>query len=237
MLTVAAVLVAAGVHRIGGMGFALVAMPALIMLQGPGDGMRLGLLLGTMVSIAALAQTWRAVDLRTTALLALPALASIPLGSLVAQTVTSSILLIVVGTLLASLLLAGRRIRQTEKRGKQLSLPLGTGLLAGFIHGLSGLSAPLLTAYAIASQWHHRTFVASSQIVFIIFNMASLLSWGWSGALLFQSAALCPVLLLGICAGAVVRRLITSRTAMRFTLTVAWTSALGAIVKGILAWP
>lgn len=234
MLTVAAVLVAAGVHRIGGMGFALVAMPVLIMLQGPGDGMRLGLLLGMMVSIAALAQTWRAVDLRTTALLALPALASIPLGALVAQTVSSSILLIVVGTLLASLLLAGRVISRVEKQGKRLSVPLGTGLLAGFIHGLSGLSAPLLTAYAITSQWHHRTFVASSQVVFIIFNMASLLAWGWSGALLFQSVILSPVLLLGVCAGAFVRRLITSRTAMRFTLTVAWSSALGAILKGVL---
>lgn len=237
VLTVAAVLIAAGVHRVGGMGFALVAMPVLIMLHGPKDGMCLGLLLGLMISVAALAQTWRSVDLRITALLALPAVGTIPLGALVAHTVSSSILLMILGTLLVSLLLTGQMIRQREKQNNRWSLPLGTGLLAGFIHGLSGLSAPLLTAYAISSRWHHQIFVASSQVVFIVFNMASLLTWGWSGTLLVQSAILSPVLLLGVCAGACVRRLIRPGMAMRITLTVAWASALGAIAKGVLGWP
>lgn len=236
MLTAAAVLVASAVHRVGGIGFALVAMPVLILLLGPTDGMRLGLLLGLMVSVAALVQTWSAVDLRTTALLTLPALGSIPLGALLAHALNLSVLLMVVGTLLASLLLAGPAMSHVEKLNGRVSLPLGTGLVAGFIHGLCGLSAPLLTAYAITCGWTNQRFVASSQVVFVFFNVASLLAWGWSSSLLLQSAILSPVLLLGVCAGAFVRSRITSKTATAITLTVAWASALGAIAKGLMGW-
>lgn len=233
MLTSAVVLLAAGLHRIGGMGFALVAMPVLIMLLGPENGMRLGLMLGLMVSLVALVQSWRSVDAKVTMLLALPALVTIPLGVLVARLVPPAVLLIAVGTLLAALLFCGRLSRPAQS-GKSLALPLSTGLLAGFIHALSGLSAPLLTAYAITVKWPHRSFVASSQVVFILFNVASLMVWGWSSAIVVQAAVLSPMLVLGVVAGTLIRRVMSSGTAMIITLTIAWGSALGAILKGIV---
>lgn len=233
MLTAAAVLLASGLHRIGGVGFALIAMPALIMLLGPQAGMQLGLLLGLLVSLVAFLQTWRSVNVRITALLALPAVATIPVGVLVAGIVPPPVLLITVGLLLAFLLLAGSFVRATEK-ATSVALPLATGLLAGFVHALSGLSAPLLSAYAVSARWPHRSFVASSQVVFILFNVISLMAWGWPASLTFQAAALIPVLVLGVILGTLVRQKISARTAMIVTLSVAWASAAGAVLKGLL---
>lgn len=234
MLTSAIVLLAAGLHRIGGMGFALMAMPVLIMLLGPENGMRLGLLLGLMVSLVALMQTWRSVDPKITALLALPALAAIPLGALVAHLVPPPVLLVTLGALLAALLLLCGRFIPATDNAKSLALPLSVGLLAGFIHALCGLSAPILTAYAMAVNWPHRSFVASSQVVFILFNGASLTVWGWSLELVVQAAVLSPVLVLGVVAGTLIRRMISARSAMIVTLALAWASAAGAILKGLL---
>lgn len=228
ILTAATVLIAACLHRVSGMGFALVAMPVLIILLGPEEGVKLGLLLGLMVSVVSLGQAWQFVDLRTAALLAFPSLASIPLGVLLAKCISASVLLIVVGAILAVLLGLVRFIRPARSKGA-VAFPVSTGLVAGFVHALSGLSAPLLTAYAIASRWQHQAFIASSQIVFIVFNTLSIIVWGWSSAAAVQSAILSPVLLLGAITGTLIRRLITAKTAVRLTLTVAWISAVGAI--------
>lgn len=52
--------------------------------------------------------------------------------------------------------------------------------------------------------------------------------------LVVQAAVLSPVLVLGVVAGTLIRRMISARSAMIVTLALAWASAAGAILKGLL---
>ncbi|NEB75395.1 sulfite exporter TauE/SafE family protein, partial [Streptomyces sp. SID14478] len=58
------VVVAGCVQMLTGMGFALVAVPALVLLIGPGDGVLLANCAAGPVSCAGLAGGWRQVRLR-----------------------------------------------------------------------------------------------------------------------------------------------------------------------------
>ena len=69
---------AAATQRITGLGFALVSAPLLVLAEGPHNGVLLANLLSLVTNLVVLAQTWRSVEPRRVALLAVAALCLVP---------------------------------------------------------------------------------------------------------------------------------------------------------------
>lgn len=232
-LAVTAVVFAACMHQISGMGFALVAMPTMILIHGPQVGLRLGLVLGLLVCVLALAIAWRQLEWRRTLWLAVPALSTVPVGAWLSARLTPSETFIGLGLLLAGLLTTSLLIKPSPQP-HALAPALATGAAAGFVHVLSGLSAPVLTSYAVRERWDQRRFVASAQLVFIVLNVASLAARGLDPGTLSDLVFLVPALVGGLVLGTFLSRRLTPPTARKLSVIVSLSAAAVSVLKGLL---
>lgn len=222
---------AAVLHRVSGVGFAFIAFPVLIVVYGPVEGLTIGFLLGLAVSVLLMAQSWRDVMLRRALQLSLPAIVTVPIGAWLVHLASPDVLTVCVGTFLLFSLYAARR-------GWSLVLGGGstvvTGAAAGFAHVTSGLSVPVLTSYAISTGWKQERFAASCQVIFVIFNVGSLVALGVTPTGLISAARLLPVALLGSLLGLYLQGRFSSEAAQRLVVVVAAASAIAAMVQGAL---
>jgi uncharacterized membrane protein YfcA len=228
--------VAAGAvtQRVTGIGFALVSAPLLVLVAGPFDGIILSNILGLVVSAVVLASTWRDVQWRRGLMLALPALAAIPLGAVVARAMPGPLLLVLVG----SLVLVALTLVQASPRARVLRGPGGAvtaGATSGFMNVTAGVGGPAMVLYAVSTAWEHRRFVATFQFYSVIVNLASLMAKG-SPDLAAPSLLVClAALAVGLAGGELLSRRIPAERAGRAVLVLALAGAAATVTKGLFA--
>jgi uncharacterized membrane protein YfcA len=229
------VLAGAATQRITGLGFALVSSPVLVLVTGPYEGVLLANLLSLVVNLVVLSITWRAVELRRTLLLTVPALVALPLGVLVAQRTRPAVLLVVVGLLvvvaLLALLAAGSARLLSGTRGA-----LTAGALSGFMNATAGVGGPALTLYAIADGWAHEGFVASVQLYFALQNAGDLALKGLPHLPRGELAVALGALGVGIVAGQVASRRVDPARARTAVVVLALAGSAATVAKGVLTW-
>jgi uncharacterized membrane protein YfcA len=227
------VAVGAVTQRVTGIGFALVAAPLLVLAAGPFDGIILSNLLGLVVCAVVLARTWRDVEWRRGALLAVPALAAIPLGAYVARTMPGPLLLIVIG----ALVLAALGLVQLSSRARVLhgtTGAIGAGAASGFMNVTAGVGGPAMVLYAVSTRWDHRRFVATFQFYAVMVNLASLLSKGRPQLPLSALAVSLGALAVGLFLGELLSRRIPAEQAGRAVILLAMAGALATVLKGVI---
>ncbi len=112
------VLLGACVQWLTGMGFALVAVPALVLLLGPAEGVVLANCAAGAISVAGLAVGWRSVRLNTMVPLCLAAVCTVPAGTWVARWLPAPLLMAAMGALVTvAVLLVMRGTRVAALRG------------------------------------------------------------------------------------------------------------------------
>jgi uncharacterized protein len=211
---VAAVFVGAVFQRLSGIGFSLVAAPALALISGPRSGVTLTNLLAIVVALVVFATSARRVD-RAKALILIPAgIIGVLPGTVLFRLLPPGQLQVVVGAItalgLAAVLLAPRLRAEAN--------PVTTGcagLASGFSAASVGAGGPALTVYAVATGWSQPEFVATSQLSYATQGAVALAIKGlpsvpgaWLGAA--AAAVLC-----GLLAGHLVARRIDSARARR----------------------
>ena len=231
---VVAVFAGAVFQRVSGIGFSLVAAPALALLSGPRGGVTLTNLLAIVVALVVFATSARRVD-RTRALVLIPAgLIGVLPGTVLSRLLLPGPLQVAVGTItalgLAAALLAPRL--RAEAR------PFTTGcagLASGFSAAAAGAGGPALTVYAVATSWPQPEFVATGQLSYATQGAAALAIKGfppvpgsWLGAAV--AAVLC-----GLLAGHLAARRIDGARARRAAVAVAGLAALITVVKGLFS--
>nr|WP_255563075.1 TSUP family transporter [Homoserinimonas sp. OAct 916] len=224
-------MVAATIHRITGMGFALCATPILVLLYGPHDGVLVVTVTAMTASAIMLASRWRTVEWRRAATLVLPGLLIAPLGAIVTWHSPQAVLLLVVGVAAVGALLAASLspVATTAGRGNAVLV----GGAAGFLHITSGLSGPPLVAHAMKSGWPHASFAITVQAIFLPLSASTLL---WRGLPEVSGPGLllaCAAVAVGLFAGSVASRRITARTARMGMLVMAWAGAVLVLLRGI----
>lgn len=114
ILLVGAMLLGACVQWLTGMGFALVAVPALVLLLGPSEGVTLANCASGVICLIGLVEGWRSVRVAAMVPLCVAAVCTVPAGTWLTRHLAEPVLLTVMGALVALavlLVMCGARIR------------------------------------------------------------------------------------------------------------------------------
>lgn len=235
MLLAGGVAAGAVTQRVTGIGFALVASPLLVLVAGPFQGVVLSNLLSLLASLAILAATWRDVELKRGLLLALPALAAIPLGAAVARRVPAPVLMVLVGVMV---LLALAAVQVSSRARVLHGVPgaLTAGAASGFMNVTAGVGGPAIVLYAISTNWNHRKFAATFQVYALLINLASLAAKGGVRLSAMTLSTCAAALTAGIVGGHFLARNFSGDRARQIVIALSALGAVAIVVKGALAW-
>ncbi|WSA97038.1 sulfite exporter TauE/SafE family protein [Streptomyces sp. NBC_01795] len=171
------VLLGAAVQWLTGMGFALVAVPALVLLLGPAEGVVLANCAAGAISAVGLADGWRRVRLRAMGPLVIACACTVPAGSWVAARLPEAALLSGMGalvTLAVLLVMSGARVPSLQGgHGALLA-----GGLGGFMNSSAGVGGPPVSLYAVNAGWTASEFVPNALFYGVVVNMFSVAANG-----------------------------------------------------------
>jgi uncharacterized membrane protein YfcA len=225
--------VGAGVQRVSGIGFALIASPFLVLLMGPYQGVVLANLLVLVVASTTLASTLRSVDRRRVwTLVPAGCLGVIP-GVVVARTVPTDVLQLLVG----SLILVGMLLVTLTTRLRLRAVPstnIAAGLASGFMTATAGVGGPALTVYAVATGWESSAFAATAQLSFLAQSTLSIAVKGLPQLTIDKTALFVLVTAAGLVGGHLLAGRVGDAVVRRLVIWLALLGAVGAVVKGIV---
>jgi hypothetical protein len=171
-ISLAAVFAGAVAQAVTGMGFSLVAAPALIAMLGPREGVATVVLLAAMSSLLPLSRGYRAVRVRDTATLLLPTLAATPIiAALLAGADTSLVAVLAGLAVLAGViaLAVGVRYRGLQTR----RAAVGTGVASAALNVVGGVGGPPIGLFVANSGWDAGETRASLQAFFLVQNIVT----------------------------------------------------------------
>ncbi|WP_232320331.1 TSUP family transporter [Herbidospora daliensis] len=232
MLLLGIVVVGASVQRLTGIGFALVGVPAMALLLGPADGVRLANCGALVISAAGLAATWRSVRPGAMIPLVLAAAAAVPAGAWFARGLPEPALLAVTGafvTAAALLVMAGVRVRSLRGRGGALA----AGAASGFLNASAGVGGPAVSLYAVNAGWTVREFVPNAQFYGVVVNVFSIAAKGLPQLTAPTWALVGAGIAAGLAAGSLLARHVPERPARWTVLSLALAGGLTTLVKGL----
>ncbi|HEY3557562.1 MAG TPA: sulfite exporter TauE/SafE family protein [Kribbella sp.] len=226
------VLLGAFVQWLTGMGFALVSVPALVMVLGPADGVTFANCAAGVVCVLGLARGWRHVRLRAMVPLVIAAACTAPLGAWFSRVLPAPVLLVVMGvvvTVTAGMLLSGLRVRALKGLGGALT----AGATGGFMNTAAGLGGPPVSLYAVNASWTIREFVPNALFYGALVNLFSLVTRGVPPLAGDEWLVATVALLLGAGLGSVLAGRIPDRTARLLVLLLAIAGGLTTALKGL----
>jgi len=239
-LALAPVLLGAVLQRVTGLGFALVAAPALVLLFGPDDGVLFVNLCGIVAAGSGVVLDGRRVEWRRAALLVPAAALGVAVGVAIALPLDHAVLEIVVGSILLLGLLTLILLRSRPPSPDRRRAAVGAGVGAGIASALAGLPGPPLAIYAGITGWRGPTMSATLQVVFLTTATAAVvgkLVTGSAGLPTLPSAywlAAAAALLVGIAVGHVVAPRVSRTWAWRLVVAIALVGSIAAIAQGVL---
>ncbi|WP_168215194.1 sulfite exporter TauE/SafE family protein [Micromonospora sp. MH33] len=235
MLAVGAVALGATMQRATGLGFALVAAPFLVVILGPFSGVTLANLLSAVINLIVLCVTARALHRRVAVQMIAGVILALPLGVWVVRELPGRVLLVGIGLITAGSV-AWVAVGQSMPFLRHRSGAMASGFASGFFNTTAGTGGPPLAVYAVSTDWEHRSFVPTVQLVGLVTNVLSLAAKGapvLSWTLLLACGA---AMLAGIGGGHYLQRLLPQTATRRCMLALALTGSAIAIVKGLAAW-
>ena len=227
-----AVLVGTLAQSVSGIGFALVCGPLLVAALGAQDGVRLAVLLSLVLNVVLLARLWRAVDVRTTLLLLVPAAVSTPLFAVLVRRLPERVGAAAAGTVvLVGVAVLARGARWHAARGAGGAV--AAGVLGALTNVLAGVAGPVVALWAANAEWPARVQRASLQALFLGVNCVALPSL-WAPQVSAGMLAGClAALAVGALLGAPLSRRVGETAARRTTLGLAGAGGAVVLVRAI----
>lgn len=216
-----------------GFGEALIAVPLLALVMPVEVAVPVAVLASITVSVVAVAQDWRHIELGSARRLLVATLFGVPLGLWLLKAAPESVVKILLGTviiLFSSYLLiqrGGLRLRSDK------SAPV-FGFLAGVFGGAYGMNGPPLVAFGTLRGWSPQQFRATLQGYFLPASLVVMAGYGatglWTMEVSRYYAVALPVIVIAIVAGRVANQYFNARV---FSLCV----HVGLILVGLgLLW-
>lgn len=236
-LLAAIVLLGASVQWLTGMGFALVAVPALVLLLGPAQGVILANCAAGAISVVGLAGGWRRVRPAAMVPLCLAAACTVPAGAWMTRRLPHPVLLLVMGAVVtAAVLLVLRGARVAALTGGRGAVTAGA--LGGFMNAAAGVGGPPVSLYALNAGWTVREFVPNAQFYGVAVNAFSIAANGAPHLTAPQWAITAVAMTTGALLGNQISTRIPEHRARRLVLLLALTGGATTMTKGLWGiWP
>ncbi|MFE0256038.1 TSUP family transporter [Streptomyces sp. NPDC059010] len=232
-LLAAIVLLGSSVQWLTGMGFALVAVPALVLLLGPAEGVALANCAAGAISVVGLAGGWRRIRVGAMVPLCVAAALTVPAGAWLTRRLPSPVLLLTMGalvTLAVLLVLHGTRV--PALRGRQGAVVAGA--VGGFMNSAAGVGGPPVSLYAVNAGWTVREFVPNAQLYGVVVNAFSVGANGVPELGRAQWGAVVGAMVVGAMIGRGLAERIPEKRARLLVLSLALAGGATAVTKG--AW-
>ncbi|MEV0740274.1 sulfite exporter TauE/SafE family protein [Streptomyces sp. NPDC050549] len=226
------VLLGSSVQWLTGMGFALVAVPALVLLLGPTQGVVLANCAAGAISVVGLAGGWRRVRARAMVPLCAAAVCTVPAGAWMTRQLPPPVLLLVMGGLVTvAVLLVMRGVRVTALRGTKGAVAAGAA--GGFMNAAAGVGGPPISLYAVNAGWTVREFVPNAQFYGVVVNAFSVAANGVPSLSGARWVAVAAAMVVGGVIGRGLAGRIPEPRARALVLTLALAGGVTAVGKGV----
>ncbi|QBJ96753.1 sulfite exporter TauE/SafE family protein [Rhodococcus sp. ABRD24] len=233
------VFIGAVTQRLAGLGFSMLVSPFLVLLIGPQQGV---LVVNALASIAALVvavRVWRDIDWHLLRWLMPPAVVTALLGAEFSARSSNSALLVVIGSVSVVALAGSILVKYLDVRASGRAATVVAGAAAGITNSTAGMGGPPITAYAILTDWPHRSFVATTQPLFLVLGSVSfcaklaILPAGAPAWPVWMWCATASTLLAGTTIGDLLAQRFTPSTIRIFVVTVALAGAASVLREGL----
>jgi uncharacterized membrane protein YfcA len=230
LLAIALVAVFAGAvaQAVTGMGFSLVAAPALIAMLGPREGVATVVLLAAMSSLLPLSRGYRAVRVRDTATLLLPTLAATPIIAALLSGADTSLVAVLAGLAVIAGVIAlavGVRYRGLQTR----RAAVGTGVASAALNVVGGVGGPPIGLFVANSGWDPGETRASLQAFFLVQNTVTAVVLGF----VLPSWQLVAALAVGTLLGTWIAEMVPTATARIGVLGVSGVGGLALVLGNV----
>lgn len=203
-------------QSVTGLGFALVAAPALIAVLGPRQGVGVVVLLGTLASVLPLIGHWRRVRVRDTTTLLVPTLLATPVVAILLAGVDTATVAVAAGVaVLIGVVALGRGF--TSDRLVSIPGAVGTGITSAALNVVGGVGGPPVGLYAANAGWDPPESRASLQAFFLVQGIVTVAVVG----LTWPDAWMVGALIVGTLTGMWVAPRIPEHAARKAVLAVA----------------
>ncbi|MFW0772599.1 TSUP family transporter [Paenarthrobacter nitroguajacolicus] len=238
-LVLGAVVMGAGMQRVTGMGFALVAAPFLVLLLGPVEGVVLVNVCGAVTAGAIIFRVRRDIDWKRYMALAASALLGIVPAAFLVRYLPPSVLEISIGVTLAvglTVLLVMKSAVLPQRRRYLFT----AGGLSGLMNTAAGVGGPAVSIYSMATRWQHKSFAATMQPYFFTIGAFSLISKAITAPTSFPVLpmtmwlAVAAACLVGLVLGDLASKRVSTRAAQILLIILAYLGAAATIVRGVL---
>ena len=229
-----AVLVGALAQSVSGIGFSLVCGPLLVAALGPADGVRLGIVLSVGLNLVLLVRHRRGVDLRSAALLLVPAVLATPLWAAALRAAPVRLAEALAGAVAlagAGALAAGLRWHAAGGRAGAV----GAGVLSAGTNVAAAIGGPPVALYAANAGWPAEGARSTLQLYFLVLNAVALLSLGAPEVEPGLLAACVAALAVGLVAGAPLGRRVPEAGARAAMLALAGLGGAVVLVRAVTA--
>ena len=177
VVALAAVMAGGFAQSVTGMGFSLIAAPALIALLGPREGVATVVLLGTLTALVPLLRTWREVRVRHTALGLVPALLATPVIAYAIRGLDRHLLAVLAGSAIVLAVAAlALGLRSNRFRGPRAAV--GAGVASAALNVVGGVGGPPVGLYVANAGWEGRVSRPSMQAFFVVQGVATVAALG-----------------------------------------------------------
>lgn len=224
--------VGASVQRLAGIGFALVSVPALVLLLGPAEGVMLANCAAAVISAAGLVGTWRQVRLAAMAPLVVAAACTVPAGAWVSARLPEPVLLASMGALVSvavALVMWGGQV--PALRGATGAVAAGAA--SGFMNSSAGVGGPAVSLYAVNAGWTVREFVPNAQFYGLVINVLSVAAKGLPQLTAPLWLLVAAAIAAGSVIGATLAQRVPERPARLVVLLLALSGGLTTLGKGL----
>ena len=232
LLLAGIVLLGSSVQWLTGMGFALVAVPALILLLGPAQGVVLANCASGVICVVGLMDGWRRVRLAAMVPLCVAAACTVPAGAWMTHQLPEPVLLLVMGGLVTTaVLLVMRGARLPALRGTKGAV--AAGAVGGFMNSAAGVGGPPISLYALNAGWTVREFVPNAMFYGVIVNAFSAASNGVPRLSGVQWVSVVAAMAVGGVIGRWLAGRLPERRARLLVLTLALAGGVTTVAKGL----
>lgn len=230
----AVVVVAAVIRAFTGFGFALLAIPVLVLILPPAQVIPFIFLLELVISVTLLPRLWYEVDFSGLRWLLPGALLATPIGGYVLLIASAEALRLAIGlvVVMAALLMA-RGLRFRNRPGPAASF--GTGLVSGTLNGAAGIPGPPVVLFYLATPAADSVSRATLIAYFTVTDIMGIGVAAWNGLFTWDTLLwalwLTPAMLIGSVLGQTAFSRVNPNLFRRIVLGVLLVTGLIGVAK------